>query len=495
MKLSRGIIGCLLVSCFALGLSACSSKEKGNSENSQQNSAKLPEVKDEVKIIDGIQYDYENAFFDDFTNGVNYDDWLISEDCWGSNKGGITVKNLFYTDEGTLLMRATGNYYSGNEIKGYGMVKDGKCTGAALVSKFVTGPGRYQIKMIPHPRLGACTAFWTYCNRPAADEDNDNHEIDIELPGGKSSNIHTFRNCMNTNYITEKFMTSKDYVLSEVTNGKTLTLNDGKFHTFGFDWYTDPEIIVYYIDGVVTHVAKSYIPYLQTRIWFGVWISYSDAFMGKPNYESDFMEVDWVKYIPFKNQPCTKTDVDIVSQSIPKEEYPTSPSSKPVINKIANGDFEYLIRKNKIEDYGWNFSTYTDASAEEKLDPVGTKVSYVSKTKGKDGSAGGVVNKRGILKAVIDSAYDGYTYDFSFDAKSTGEDSICKISFFEDPTPGSIALSSITLNLDQGDWKTYTRQIVVPEGTSSFDIRFSNKVKNSETQLCIDNVNLVRTGI
>ena len=130
-----------------------------------------------------------------------------------------------------------------------------------------------------------------------------------------------------------------------MTNNKVINLNDGNFHTFGFDWYTNPELLVYHVDNVVTAVSDIFIPYLLTRIWVGVWISISDNFMGAPEFESDFMEIDWVKYIPFDDsQPYTVCDVDEVSKSCPKELYPTSPVSRPVVNKISNGDFEYLIR-------------------------------------------------------------------------------------------------------------------------------------------------------
>ena len=135
MKLNKTILCYVLIPAFAFSVVGC---QNNAPQEEQKVDTVIPVVSDELKILDGVKFDYDKTFFDDFTNGVNYDDWLISEDCWGSNKGGLTVKNLFYTDEGTLLFRATGNYYSGDEIRGYGSVKDGRCTGASLVSKFLT---------------------------------------------------------------------------------------------------------------------------------------------------------------------------------------------------------------------------------------------------------------------------------------------------------------------------------------------------------------------
>ena len=108
MKNFKTLVTLFLVSAFAVAASSC------NNQNSSQGGEQpivIPEVSDELDTLEGVGFDYEHAFFDDFTNGVDYNNWIISEDCWGSNRGGLTVKNLFYTDEGTILLRANGNYY------------------------------------------------------------------------------------------------------------------------------------------------------------------------------------------------------------------------------------------------------------------------------------------------------------------------------------------------------------------------------------------------
>lgn len=486
MKLNKTLLCCFLISSFAISLSACQNKQG----EVKDDVVEYPNVSDDLEILDGVGFDYNKAFFDDFTNGVDYDNWIISEDCWGSNKGGLTVKNMFYTDEGTLLMRATGNYYSGDEIRGYGQVKDGKCTGASLVSKFTTGPGRYQVRMKPFPRLGACTAFWTYSNRPVAgQQENDNHEIDIELPGGTHYGIHSFKYMMNTNYITEKYMDNSDFVMSEVTNGKIINLNDGKFHTFGFDWYTNPEVIVYSVDGIVTCVSDIFVPYLTTRMWLGVWISFNDAFMGAPNYESDFMEVDWVKYIPFDyTQPYTPCTVDQVSISTPRENYPNKPTSHPIVNKIANGDFEYLIRKGQQNDYGWTYEKFlTESSPLEE-------VCYANETAGKDGTAGAVVSKGGYLHTTVDACYEGYQYDISFDGKSDGTDSVMEVVYYSSYVPDTNPLKSDFVKLDSADWKNYSTSITCPEGCSCITVEFYNNSRNSSSTLSVDNIKMTKIG-
>lgn len=485
MKKTNTLVCLSLVSIFSIGLISCG--ETDGEDNTP--TIVIPSVSEYLKILNGVNFDYSKAFFDDFTDGVSYDNWIISEDCWGSNKGGITVKNLFYTDEGTLLMRANGNYYSGDEVQGYGSVKDGRCTGAALVSKFDTGPGRYQIKMKPLPRLGACSAFWTYGNRAVPGvSDNDNHEIDIELPGGMNSG-HSFKKMMNTNYITEPLNDHSDFVMSEVTNGRVVNLNDGEFHVFGFDWYTNPEVIVYYVDGIVTCVSETFIPYLLCRLWFGVWISISDGFMGEPNFESDFMEVDWVQYIPFdESQPYTVWDVDAVTKSCPRDQYPSSPVSNPIVNKIANGDFEYFLRKNKQENYGWNFDkTYIEGDST----PV-SELCFVSDNNGKDGTCGVTVNKNGYLTTIIDAAYGGYEYDLSLDAISSGTDSVMRIAYYSSTVPGGRPISTQYIPINSTEWTKYTKTIVCPADCQCLQFDFYNADENTQTSMSIDNVSIIR---
>ena len=484
---SKRFISCLLISAFSIAVSGCESKQSGGD---QPEEIVIPSTSEDLRVLDGVNFDYSNAFFDDFSKGVDYNTWVISEDCWGSNKGGLTVKNLFFTDEGTLIFRANGNYYSGDEVVGYGSVKDGRCTGASLVSKFVTGPGRYQVKMKPLPRLGACTAFWTYSNRPVAGAENDNHEIDIELPGGMGSGIHSFKYMMNTNYVTETYQDHDDFIIADVTNNKIINLNDGEWHTFGFDWYTNPEVIIYYVDDIVTCVSQVFIPYLLTRVWLGVWISIKDSFMGAPNFESDFMEVDWVKYIPFDStQPYTVCDVDIVSTSCAKELYPTTPVSRPQVNKIANGDFEYVIRKGKQDDYGWTYKKFTSEKS-----PV-SEVCYADATSGKDLTAGANVKKGGYLYTTVDAAYEGYQYDLSFDAFSDGDDSVCEVVYYSSYVPDTNPIGSEIIHLTKDEWKHYQQTITCPERCSCMTIEFYNtQFAKSTTSMQLDNVAMARSA-
>ena len=153
------------------------------------------EVGGDVQLLDGVELDYDSMFFDDFTDGVSKDNWYIGKHSWGANgNGGVVPQNVNYTDDGVLVLTGNGEYYTSGNVRGVGQRKDGTLTGAALISKFVTGAGRYEVKMKILPRLGACSAFWTYAYDS---ETMGNHEIDIELPGGKTTGIISFQNVLN----------------------------------------------------------------------------------------------------------------------------------------------------------------------------------------------------------------------------------------------------------------------------------------------------------
>ncbi|MEI3536615.1 MAG: glycoside hydrolase family 16 protein [Bacilli bacterium] len=195
------------------------------------------EIKEDITLLENIDFDFKNTFFDDFSNGVDFSSWYIANHAWGNGNGGVVPENVHYTDNGILYLQGNGKYYSDGDIKGVGDIKDGRYTGAALISKFNVKPGRFEIKMKPLPRQGACTAFWTFAYQFTDDIENKNHEIDIELPGGSQTGIPTFENVLNTNYNTETKKQSYDTNLKNIFD-QNIYLNDGNYHVFGFDWYT-----------------------------------------------------------------------------------------------------------------------------------------------------------------------------------------------------------------------------------------------------------------
>ena len=428
---------------------------------------------DDLRVYESTELDYDNVFFDDFTNGVNPDNWYIAKQAWGGSNGGVIPENVSYTDDGILRLRGNGGFYQQKEVRGVGDVKDGRYTGAALISKFVTGPGRYEIKMKVLPRIGACTAFWTY-----AYEFNDqlNHEIDIELPGGNRTGNPTFANLLNTNYTKESQSYSQDVKLSDIFN-EEIYLNDGNWHTFGFDWYTDPEMIVYYIDGKVCATSDLFIPSLLSRLWVGVWFPVSSAFVGSADFETDYMEIDYVSYIPFKNQ--TYTEYTPITNGVANiNEYPTTPVTSYSVNKISNGTFEY-VESGKENLSGWKLEKYII----EKQDV--TLVCNIQDDIGYENSKALFVKDGGVASQIIDAVYNNFAHEFIFKAKGTGTLTVNYYSI-DRTTP----LKTVVLDLNSNDFVDYYIDLIAPGNSQVMEIQFDTF---DGEYIIVDNINLIYT--
>lgn len=442
------------------------------------------------ELLEGVEYDLSNAVFDDFVNGIDQSLWIIGNGAWGNGNGGVIPENVSYTEDGILILRGNGEYYSENDVRGVGTLKDGKNTGACIISKFNATPGHYEVKMKPLPRKGACTAIWTYANRPSSSgEENENHEIDIELPGGKSNSPICFRDVLNTNYITESYNESQDVDLNVVTQGKVINLIDGNFHTFGFDWYTNPGKVIYFVDGIITAVSDMFTPTLDGKFWIGNWFPNNAGFVGLSKFETDYMLVDYAKFIPFKDQPHEEFEATPSVAAASLSQYPTSPVVIPEVNQVANGDFEYVVRKETQENYGWTFSRLNGVKDEV------SNICYAQDGVGVEGSAAAVIKDGGYLYTTtpIDGIYEGDSFTLSFEGKSNTQYSQVIIRF-KDSADRLIDGANQSIVLNSADFKQYEKTYTAPEGTYSVELQaysYNGKVI-SGAEMVLDNIKIIK---
>ena len=452
----------LYLMIFLLVFTSC-----GNAENSSEISCDPGE---EIHLLKNVVPDYEHAFFDGFDRGVSKDHWYIADQAWGGGNGGVIPENVSYSDSGTLNLNGTGAYYCGDEIRGVGDVKDGRYTGAALISKFSVGPGRYEIKMKVLPRQGACSAFWTFSNSLS---DGLNHEIDIELPGGSQKDVVSFENVLNTNYITESKRQSQDVRVSDLT-GQNTAFNDGKWHTFGFDWYTSPKKVVYHVDGKISAVSELFVPDMQSRLWLGCWFPVSSAFVGNALFEKDAMQVDYVRYIPFRDQPYTEF-LPSVNGVAEESEYPSVPGNIRNISKIANGDFEFAETRS-ADRGGWTLTKYLDEKKEIE------EVASIRNGVGRDGSYGLRISDRGVAYQNVDSVYRGFQHELSFRASGKGKGYVNYYSAL-----ATEVLLKESLDIDSDTMKEFSLSVTAPENAQSMRIVFESE---SGSELVVDDVEL-----
>ena len=322
----------ILISVMALLLSIFPSALSVPKREAQTS---IADVASMLTVESGESLDTANGFFDDFSSGIDRSSWYLSKAAWGQvngrTNGGVIPQNASYDASlGTINLLARGANYLKKEVEGVGDITDGSCTGSSLLSAAYYGPGRFVSRFKPAPRLGVCNAFWTYVE----DAEGINHEIDIEFPA-ITGNINDFKTVAFTNYVGSD--TPNKAVLSNY-------LSDGNYHTFGFDWYysASHKLIRYFIDGNLLATATTNIPFLTTRIALGVWIPNNADFVGLPNFELAQMNVDYVSYIPFKEQSATASTAALPSSRLASDsEYPGYSVTTPLINQVANGDFEY----------------------------------------------------------------------------------------------------------------------------------------------------------
>ena len=278
------------------------------------------------------------AFYDDFSNGLDQENWLVAEKSWGSSdeflNGGVVPENV-HPDiaTGTIKLAAHGNFYTGDVM---GINKDltrqntGIRTGGAIATRRYLGPGSYEVKMKVAGELGVCSAIWTYFYNDeefcSSGGDIVNHEIDIELPGRPAAAAESidFAQALTNTWTGE--------IGSLHTTGYTQlpkNVDDGEFHTYRFDWHTDPadRRVEFYIDEDYLTTVYENIPFYAGRMWLGAW--FPNSWAGEPNFDHAEMELEYFKFVPFDE-----------TFQCPAESYP---------------------------DFGWASGTNFDTGEEEEL--------------------------------------------------------------------------------------------------------------------------------
>lgn len=264
-------------------------------------------------------------FFDDFNgNALDAVAWLIARTQWGGKdaNGGVVPENIFF-EPGKLIIKGHGDTYTGSTkgVKRAGIkvspIAHGRRTGGCLVTRDCYASGCYEVRMKVPRNLGVCTSMWTFhylevgkdheeyiANKGKGTTYISNHEIDIELPGRPASAI------ADVGYgwaLLNTWVGERD---RDMTFGPTklpFMVNDGKFHTWRFDWHTgDPDRktgnvieprVEFYLDDRLLRTTKTTIPVDAGNFWIGLW--FPKNWVGEPAFDEETLEVDWVRITPF----------------------------------------------------------------------------------------------------------------------------------------------------------------------------------------------------
>lgn len=378
------------------------------------------------------------VFYDNFSKGLQKDNWYISRQAWGgANDGGCIPENVNYTADGQLVITANGNYYSGNIV---GMNSNGgKRTGGAIISKDIFGPGTFEVRMKMMPRVGACGAIWTFYY----ENDNTNHEIDFETPGSYQGE-YSMENTLFTSW------TGVGGSQHNTTYKKTPTpSNDGKWHTYRFVWSTNPKKVDWYIDDVLMHSTTANVPTYHARFWIGCW--FPAAWCGVPNFETDYALIDWVKVTPGDTTGSSygKANNYMMDGKVAIDAaYPKTPIAMPERNWVSNAGFEG-------DANAWNLTSGAE---------IVTEAANASTHSLK------VVNGTSATQ-IIDGLYSGYELDFYAFAKASGGNGKITLQFlnYNETNLGS----PVTINCNSVDFTKVLQSITAPSGSKKLKVTLS----------------------
>lgn len=398
----KRVINFLLSAVLLAPLAACGGGETGSNSGSSssetvENFSDESSTPTETKLWNKDPV-IKSVFYDDFSNGVRSDVWQAKNETWGANNHGVSPNNVFYSTNRTKVA-AAGAEGGIVALRSFGDLQQDKNLrrqGSAITSRETFGPGKYEVRMKVLPRLGQCTAAWTYYNGGGTTrEDNVYSEIDIEMPMRGDYRIWSgtsYQYFVDWNILADRKTVNID---------NSGALNDGQWHVYSFEWRTD-EVngdrgVVWYRDGVKYAEVREFIPEYKAALNIGNWFPDDLSWVGRPNFEEAYMYIDWVRVTQYEDPskpgggggPGGGNAVNLNSQDI------------PVNNYIANGSF--VVQSDSV--LGWesiNDNPFTFSAGKAKIN-------------------GG---KR--VTQMINAQYAGYSFRLNADVTVTGAGK-CKV--------------------------------------------------------------------
>ena len=428
----------------------------------------------------GYEKDTGLEFHEDFSNGKMDDSsWWVLDGYWDAGgasdwHNGVRSRNLFYVEDGSktyLGVRARGSYCEDSDMAKAqsGMVKP---EGACIMSKNFLYPGRYEIKMKAMPRQGAVTAMWTYYSKTGSEATSQN-EIDIELGGNGQ-----YQSQWCTTWTKHTTKETRDVDVNSIAY-----INDGDFHTYTFDWYTNYPLtherrVDWFFDGqLLTSIEGEAVPETAMPLWVGLWCP---SWAGTASFDTEYMLIDNISSSPFsyssqyvnegKGNPAY-THSDPSKSSISKIPY----SSTVGINKLNNAGFEKLSKS--IAD-GTAYSGWDLLSGKGNVTLANDKTQGSSSLLVEDDGEGTYIGQ------TLPLAYEGFKYRFSIDAKKLSAEGKAYLEIIY----GKKSKEKLTLELTQSSWNTYSTEIEMAPGAKDLSI---NLCVEGGAKASFDNASLI----
>lgn len=260
MKKTASIIVAILIICSVLTcLVACSDKD--NSDDTQ--TVGFTDADNQYLVI-----------YDDFTGDtLNTEIWNV----YGSNgehmrRGGYWDPNQVIVENNQLIIRT--------------IEKDGKYYTGAIDTKdkFERGYGYYEARCILPQATGLWSAFWLMSVEM---EDGNNASSDVTLVGAEidimespyykiATGNDTYQCAVHIGDYADNYI-KKEQLVTTTKDNASVSLYDGKWHTYGVDW-SESGYRFYYDRQLVFEITQSkYISPLKDFLFLSVEIGGSDG--------------------------------------------------------------------------------------------------------------------------------------------------------------------------------------------------------------------------
>ena len=248
-----------------------------------------------IPLLEGEEFDYSNS--------LNFTDDAIPNEREGNY---FEVSTGYYDPDGESpslaenIQRALSCYQlrtSGTQAQSKGEMTDASTSGyivSASGNYYI--PGRYECRVMLPKDSSSQFEFRLYGRY----EDGTRCGLAIMTPTRGESDIYNNIEIICLNSVTSG-NSSKVCTISK-------NLNDGNFHTIGFDWYysENNKCIKFFIDNTEIGTLKEKIPNSPMLLYIGSQPHKGLSSQGN-NFEYDYAEVDYIRFTAFANQSIDTT--------------------------------------------------------------------------------------------------------------------------------------------------------------------------------------------
>lgn len=248
-----------------------------------------------IPLLEGEEFDYSNElnFFDDGlpNERINYFEVSTGDyDVTGESTAPSVAANV---------QRALSCYQLRTNGMQVQVVENTKYTSGAIIFKAGVHliPGRYECRVMLPKKSNSVFSFRLFGRYT----DGTRGQIDMSTPSGAvEGNIYSNIRCYTTNTNSDPVRDSKVCTISK-------DLNDGNFHTIGWDWYysENHKCVKFFIDN--TELTTLNVSPGFPLVLYAACFPDESLSSQRGDFDYDYAEVDYIRFTAFANQTINTT--------------------------------------------------------------------------------------------------------------------------------------------------------------------------------------------